>query len=333
MSKFKKIIICKHYENNSCKFMNTKELCSYAHGENDIIKNKCFNGINCFDEKCNYEHPEDWNPENNKLYCIFCDKGFCNKENTKYKHININDNIKEDNKDIILDIPKNKDFPEIIKNKTINNENIKSHEYKYSDILKSSINNCKEKEINDENLKEIEKNIKKKLNINSDNNIKDIKKQLEGNYILLSKLDHKNWSNYEEIDNIKDDINKLEDKYNNLKKIDKKVNILDNDLNLNTIFNENNNEYKEDIEDKYIPNIYFNITYEENKDIDDNIHNLIKNMEKDFKIYIKKIKINLNDTIKNEYLKIMLINNLNKIQSKINLFENNYKDIIKNYEL
>lgn len=297
MNKFKKSIICKHYENNTCKFMNTRELCSYAHGENDIIKNKCFNGINCFDEKCNYEHPEDWNPFNNKLYCIFCDKGFCNKENTKYKHININDNIKEDNKYIILDIPKNEDFPEIIENKTIYN--------------------CKEKEIN----------------INSDNNIIDIKKQLEDNYILLSKLDHKNWSNYEEIDNIKDDINKLEDKYNNLKKIDKKVNILDNDLNLNTIFNENNNEYKENVEDKYIPNVYFNITYEENKDIDDNIHNLIKNLEKNLKIYNKKIKINLNDTIKNEYFKIILINNLNKIQSKINLFENNYKDIIKNYEL
>lgn len=334
MNEIKKTIICKYYKNNTCKFMNTKKLCSYAHGKSDIIKNKCFNGINCFHEKCNYEHPEDWNPLNNKLECIFCNKGFCNKENSKYKHIDINYNIKDEKKDIILDEPIKEDFPEIIKYKTINNEEIKLHEYKYSDILKSNLNNCKKKEISDE----------------KSDNIIDIKKKLESNYILLSKLDHCNWSNYEEIDNIKDDITKLENKYNKFKNIDKKDNIFDNDLNLNIIFNENDNKYKEIMEDEYIPNIYLNINsiginnqtnnsiqnidYEhKNEDINDNTYKLIKNMEKDINIYIKEIKFNLNDIVKNEYLKFMLINKLNKVQSFINLFENNYKDIIKDYKL
>lgn len=329
MNKIKKIVICKYYKNNTCKFMNTEELCSYAHGESDIIKNKCFSGINCFDEKCNYEHPEDWDPYNNKLDCIFCIKGFCNKENPKYKHIN----IKEDNKDTILEIPKNEDFPEIIKNKNL-------HEHKYSDILKSNLTNYKEKESNDENLKDIENNIKNKLNINSDNKIINIKKQLEDNYISLSKLDHKNWENYEEIDDIKDNIKKLEEKYNKIKRIDMKENIFDNDLNLDTIFNENI------LEDKYIPNIILNIngieidkpindfikniTYEhKNKEINNNTQILIKNMDSEFKICNKKIKKNINDAIKNEHFKFILINNLNEIQSMINLFKNNYEDIIK----
>lgn len=309
--------------------MNNSKLCSFAHGKDDIIMDKCLNGIGCWKEECNYEHPKDWNPLNNKLECIFCDKGFCNKENTKYKHININ----EGNKDIILDIPRNEYSPEIIKNKiiknkTINNENKKLYEYKYSDILKSNLNNCKEKEI------KVENNIKK------EDTIIDIKKQLEGNYILLSKLDSKNWSDYEEIDNIKDNIKILEDKYNNLKNIDKKDNILDNDLNLNIIFNENNlcnilesNNKTNDSED--IPNVKISINginIKEDKSnlkvISENNDSkiLIKNMEDIFKDYSIKIKKNIKINIKNDYIKIMVINNLNEIESMINLFKNNYED-------
>lgn len=35
MNEIKKVIICKHYKNGTCKFMNNKELCSYAHGKSD----------------------------------------------------------------------------------------------------------------------------------------------------------------------------------------------------------------------------------------------------------------------------------------------------------
>jgi hypothetical protein len=113
---------------------------------------------------------------------------------------------------------------------------------------------------------------------------------------------------------------------------------------LDIIFNENDNEHDNFFKDKYLPNITLNInviefdnqinnsmdflTYEdENKERNNNILNLVENMEKELKIYNEKIKKNINNTIKNDYLKFILINNLNEIQSMIKLFKNNYEDI------
>lgn len=125
--------ICKNWLDNKCKF--TKKECIFAHGESDIIKNKCFNDIKCWNENCIYQHPKNWNPYNNKEECIFCSKGICDKNNNKYKHIK---NTEENNKCSILKLSKEEEFPEIIKNQNINslNNNLK---YKYSDVLTSNL--------------------------------------------------------------------------------------------------------------------------------------------------------------------------------------------------
>jgi hypothetical protein len=53
---------------------------------------------------------------------------------------------------------------------------------------------------------------------------------------------------------------------------------------------------------------------------------LIENMEEEFRNYSKKIKKNINNDIKNDNIKIVLINNLNEILSMINLLKSNYED-------
>lgn len=80
------------------------------------------------------------------------------------------------------------------------------------------------------------------------------------------------------------------------------------DVNLNDIFNINNYVLKK----------------EEQKIVD-----IIKNMKEDIKIYNKKIKEYIKYTINDDYFKFILINNLNKIEIMMNLFEDNYKDILK----
>lgn len=321
MDKVKKVI-CKNWENNVCKF--TIKECNFAHGINDIIKSKCLSGDNCFNELCNYKHSDIWNPGNNKLECNFCIKGFCNKENNKYRHIDLKNNVEEDNKNIIIDIPKDKDFPEIIKSKYTN---IKNPINKYSDILKCNLIN-KDKLKNDEikeNLNEIEN--KKDEN----NEIMDIKKRLNNNYILLSRLDHKDWNNYEEIDEIKYEIENLENKYYEIKNTYKKENIYDDNLNLDIIFKDKNT-----FEEEYIPNIIINnikvdklINNQYINKNEDIIEKLIEKMENDFKIYDEKIKQIIKNIVKNDYNKFILINNMNQISSMINLFRNNFKDIKK----
>ena len=52
-------------------------------------------------------------------------------------------------------------------------------------------------------------------------------------------------------------------------------------------------------------------------------------MKEDIKIYNKKIKESIKYTINDDYFKILLISNLNKIETMINLFEDNYNDIQK----
>jgi hypothetical protein len=49
-------------------------------------------------------------------------------------------------------------------------------------------------------------------------------------------------------------------------------------------------------------------------------------MEKDFKIYNERIKKNISYIIKDDYIKFILINNLNEISSIIDLFKNNCED-------
>lgn len=51
-------------------------------------KNKkyCINKSECYNEICSFIHPNGWDPYNNKVECLNCKKGFCNKLNKKYKH-------------------------------------------------------------------------------------------------------------------------------------------------------------------------------------------------------------------------------------------------------
>lgn len=322
--------------------MNNPKLCSFSHGEDDIIKNECFNGIYCWNEECNYYHPKDWNPYINKKECLICKKEYCNKENKKYNHIkdtNIND-IKQDNRNIISYVSENEDFPEIIKNK---NNNKIIYERKYSDILKSKI----KKDIKDfEKVQETNPDLNKTYKINeikceNKDILIAIKKELYNEYKYLSKLDSTEWANYDEIENIKHKIKNLEHKYKKIKNT-YKYDIFDDNINLDIIFNENiRDNFLEENEDtstttiKLIINgieinndvILDNLSKNINKESNNNINELIEKMEKEFKIVSEEVKDNINKIIKNKCLNFILINNLNKISSMIKLFKNNYYDV------
>lgn len=62
---------------------------------------------------------------------------------------------------------------------------------------------------------------------------------------------------------------------------------------------------------------------------DEKISILINDMENYFADFNNKMKQIIGDKINNDYFKIILFNNLNKIGSEIELFKNNYKDIVK----
>lgn len=340
-NKLYKTAPCRHY--SSPRGCDKGGNCVFAHGEKDLRKKKCDRYDKCWDEDCylNFSHPKEWNAYDNKEECLICEKGYCNKLNKKFKHIIDNyifDMVKnvKNNK---MDIPKDCDFPELIKtNKQNNNKSNKGDKYKYSEILTSNLKNklnIKDNSENDilDNIPNITLTINisdEKNSINSnDNNLShksnyeklketenNIKKQLKDNYILLKNLNPDDWSDDVEIDNIKSNIKILKEKYNKIKDI-KKIDIFEDNLNLDIMFNENNNN-------KFypIPSIISN-----NKI--DNIKNLINILETDFKSYNEKIKENINNTFKNDDLKFILINNLNKINSKIIEFKNNYEDINK----
>lgn len=307
-----KSVICNNWLNNNCKFI--KEKCSFAHGKDDIIKYKCLNGIKCWNENCRFNHPEQWNPYDNKEECLICKMGYCNKKNNKYNH-----SKNDKNDDDINNIKKEmfnfeKEFSEIIKN---------NHDKEIKEEIKDS--NIKTKNINDNNIY---------------NEIIEIKDKLKKNYIFLKKLNPNEWADYEEIDKTNNEITELKDRYNKIKNKDEKSDIFDNDLNLENIFMDDNNE----IFDVKIPNINFTVNgisidnksnYSILEIIDknqekNNIDILIKSMETEIKKYNEQIKININNTIKDNHIKYILINNLNKISSCLNLFKNNYEDI-KNF--
>lgn len=176
-------------------------------------------------------------------------------------------------------------------------------------------------------------NLKKVLNITeNNNNLEDnlikVKEQLQKKYIELSQIDKNNWANSIDIENIENEINILDLKYEKLKT-----------LNKNEI---NENNFSDDIEIPVI-NITINcVNYNEDNYItksiknkknsvnntDNKINILIDSIEKKFSNFNENIKQIINDEIKDDYFKIILLNNLNKINSEINLLKNNYKDVI-----
>lgn len=131
-----KIVPCRHY--NSPKGCYKGDSCGFAHEEKDLRKKKCDSYDKCWNEDCylKFSHPPEWNPYDNKKECLICEKGYCNKLNKRFKHTINNFDIIKDEKNYKMDIPKNGDFPDLIKN---NNKLNNGNKYKYSEILTSNL--------------------------------------------------------------------------------------------------------------------------------------------------------------------------------------------------
>lgn len=253
--------ICINWREGKCKYNNK---CNFAHGENDMKKQECLNGIKCYNENCIYNHPKQWNAFDNKRECIFCLDGFCDKSNLKYKHLFDKEN-KKINNDENVKIPKinnfdEKDFPLL--------ENLENHKKSKKDI---DINN---------------------FNIKTYNEILDIKKQLYINYKRLSKLDENSWSDDIEIQETNNKINILNEKYIILKnKYKEEYDImLNEELNLETLYFE---DYQNQEDMNNIPNIEITINGIDLNDFDKNEENINKDIDEiEYYInkYINKIK-------------------------------------------
>jgi hypothetical protein len=195
--------------------------------------------------------------------------------------------------------------------------NIKNKQNKvlYSDIIKKDKENYTDNYNYSDSLTS---NIKKVLNItknNDEDNLIKIKEQLQKKYIELSKIDKNNWADSIEIEDIENEINILE-----LKEIDSgNMKIPNIKLTINGINYDG---------DKLIIESIKNKTNSLSKN-DEKISILINDMENYFADFNNKMKQIIGDKINNDYFKIILFNNLNKIGSEIELFKNNYKDIVK----
>lgn len=311
-NKYKKVI-CKYWKEGKCK--NDKLNCKFAHGQNDITKNECLFGIYCYNEGCEYIHNKDWNPYINKKECNFCLRGFCNKEDIKYKH-------KYDNINIIKNDEKVNKRKIEVKENFLNNE-------EFPDLNKIYKNNI------DDNI--IKKN---EIKVENKDELTTIKKELYNEYKYLSKLDPKSWSDDMDIEETKDKINLLKYKYSKIKEKYKKDEIFDSYLNLNILEMESNNENNSKVEivEPILPNVQLTINgidinedhYEnkinKNYNNDDEILSILNNMENENIKYISNIKYLLD----NNHAEI---NNqkeqLNKIIAGIYLLKLNYYDILK----
>lgn len=257
--KYYKLRLCNFYEKHGECAKGDK--CNYAHGMDELreFKKECINGLKCFKKDCLFLHPESWNPEDNIRICEYYLNGYCvNENNCKFKHIKVDEKIKNEgnikieeinknNKNI--DINNNDEFPEL-------KENI------ISDIIKTN-----DDILEDENLSKLIEN----------NNVNQ---------------------NYDLSPNIKIFVNGIE---NDILNINEEINNKENDFN-------------------------------ENKKSINKIENLINNLQNDFLKYSKKIKKNIDETfIEDKYIYgINMKLELNKIMSEIDLFKNNYQDIINN---
>lgn len=296
-----KKVICDNWKKGICKY--NKEKCNFAHGENDLIKQECSNGINCYNENCWFKHPDEWRPYDNKKECIFCAEGFCDKKNNKYKHIN--DDIIDTNIDVF--------------------KNVKNNE---------KLNVIKEIDFNDEDFPILNNNIKDNKTSYDGNDIKVIKEELYKEYKYLSQLNpNESWANEDIVEETNERIEILTNKYNVLKDITK--DILDEELNLrlleNNSDNKNENIFKSvNTGEHSIPNVNISIKYNDEENEDDNILSIINEMEEKNKNHIKRIKIILDKKEKtiNDENKIYLKLQINKIMKDINLFKLNYEDLI-----
>lgn len=131
--------LCKFYIKGNCKNNNK---CTFAHSNKELDTKKCMNGKNCYNEKCIYIHPNNWNPYENKVECNNCLNKFnCSKKSKKYIHKIIDD---ENNK--------------VYENKEKINMILKNYNKEFPDLLNNNENEVNNKEKGKEDLKEIENN-------------------------------------------------------------------------------------------------------------------------------------------------------------------------------
>lgn len=171
--------------------MNDSKSCSFAHGEEDKVKENCLNGKKCYNEDCTYEHGDNWNPYDNKKECKFCPRGFCNKKDKKFNH------IKNVESPMNSDMPKTEDFPEIIKG---NKNNCK----KYSEVLKVEDDNNNNKEETIDIIKNMKENFE-----TYNKKIKEYINTIENKYLKLILIN--------DLNNIKEMINLFENNYKDIK--------------------------------------------------------------------------------------------------------------------
>lgn len=328
---------------------NNGNNCTYAHGPKELtqfIKKGCNYGEKCVNEKCKFEHPIHWNPLNNKIICLYYEYGNCrNGEECKFLHI-VKNNIEEtceQEKQLQLNLNNDIDnkIPVLVQKTNIKSDNILS----YSDILK-----------NNSEISHKEKFEEYKIILNNKEDIDKIKNKIKENSIYLYKLKNKKWEDYEDddldnIQNTENELSILKETYKEMRNINKNDIFKEEYLFLNTLFNIKENE--DNINNLSIVNNY-DVSEKDNEDIfpkisitingsnidknditftnsnekhkEDDLLTLIQNMENDCKIDLEKIKLNIDKSDIDHYLKIKLKTQLNKILCKINLFKENYKD-------
>lgn len=209
----------------------------------------------------------------------------------------------------------------------------KNNEYIYSENLtlklKNKLNINNEKNIYEKNIDNEELSFTQICDIPLPDPTKDenIIFEIEDKEKHLNKLiqDSKDWSlTDEEHTKIINETKFMENRIKELKKELLNLNNEDNDIQHNISIKINGiNIENVNFDDIFNLNNY-NLGEKEQK-----IINTIENMKEDIKIYNKKIKESIKYTINDDYFKILLISNLNKIETMINLFEDNYNDIQK----
>lgn len=314
-----KKVICNNWKNGECKYI--KEKCIFAHGEDDKIKEDCQNGIKCYNQNCWFKHPEGWNAYNNKKECIFCDKGFCDRRNNKYKHINNSkDEIIDNNIDGFKNVIKKIDFDDNDFPKLIKEENI--------DI------NIKKNKLDNDDLPILIKDEDGENDFIDINDINTIKKELYKKYKFLSKLNpSESWANEDIVEETNKKIKVLTDKYNILK--EKRDDIINEELKLELL---ENNYNKKDVEDTLTcininndnhsnTNVSISVNY--NDESDNNILSILNKMEEENKKYIIRIK-NILDKEKtiNDENKLYYKLQLNNFIKETKLLKLNYEDCL-----
>lgn len=209
----------------------------------------------------------------------------------------------------------------------------KNNEYIYSENLtlklKNKLNINNEKNIYEKKIDNEELSFTQICDIPLPDPTKDenIIFEIEDKEKHLNKLiqDSKDWSlTDEEHTKIINETKFMENRIKELKKELLNLNNEDNDIQHNISIKINGiNIENVNFDDIFNLNNY-NLGEKEQK-----IINTIENMKEDIKIYNKKIKESIKYTINDDYFKILLISNLNKIETMINLFEDNYNDIQK----